>query len=271
MNQCTSCGFQNADGSNFCKKCGTKLQNNVIQRSCFFCGKKAPQGTLFCTACGKPLEESMKQPKIQIEPTHTNIQSDEVTFSRTEQAPKKKTGIIILVIVLLLAIILVAVGIVFAQKNAKDDKTNEKKDIKNEQLLDDDEVNHDEIDREDIVDKSETEIQEDFEEEQISEEQLEENVMVQDANYILPESNLRMLTISDLYLLTAEECRLARNEIYARHGRKFNDESLKIYFESKDWYLGTIEPEDFNESTLSEIEVANRDLIVQYETMRGYN
>lgn len=279
MNQCTSCGFQNADTSKFCKMCGTKLENNVAQRTCLFCGKKAPQGTLFCMACGNPLEESTKKPEIQTEPTYANIQSEEVTFSGTEQAPKKKTGIIILLIVFLIAIILVVVGVVFAQKNANSDK-NQNEDTKNEQQLDDD-ADDDEADdggndREDIADKSQIETKEDSEEEQISEEliqeeQFEDNIVIQDANYILPESNIRMLTISDLYLLTAEECRLARNEIYARHGRIFRDQALQNYFESKDWYRGTIHPDDFDEEILTQIEVANRDLIVQYEEMRGYN
>lgn len=65
--------------------------------------------------------------------------------------------------------------------------------------------------------------------------------------------------------LSDEECKLARNEIYARHGRKFKDEKLQAYFDARDWYEGTIEPDDFEESLLSEIEIANRDLLVAHE------
>ena len=70
--------------------------------------------------------------------------------------------------------------------------------------------------------------------------------------------------------LTGEECRLARNEIYARHERMFADASLNAYFTSKSWYYGTISAEDFSEEILNEFEVANRDLIIQYEEMSGY-
>ena len=70
--------------------------------------------------------------------------------------------------------------------------------------------------------------------------------------------------------LSKEECRIARNEIYARHGRMFTDETLQSYFDSKDWYDGYIEPEDFDESVLNEYETSNRDLIVEYETEMGY-
>lgn len=83
--------------------------------------------------------------------------------------------------------------------------------------------------------------------------------------YILPGSDTRIITKSDLEGLTKEEVKLARNEIYARHGRKFDDESLKAYFSQFDWYHPTIEPEDFEESMLNNYEVANRDFIVAYE------
>ena len=63
---------------------------------------------------------------------------------------------------------------------------------------------------------------------------------------------------------------IARNELFARHGRKFTDENLKSYFESKSWYEGTIEPEDFDDSVFNEYEIANRDLIVEYEKEKGY-
>lgn len=75
---------------------------------------------------------------------------------------------------------------------------------------------------------------------------------------------------SDLEGLTKDECRIARNEIYARHGRKFKDEELQRYFDSKDWYEGTIDPDDFNERELSRTELDNLDLIMEYEKEEGY-
>ena len=90
------------------------------------------------------------------------------------------------------------------------------------------------------------------------------------SEYILPESDSRYYTMDELAGLTAEECRLARNELFARYGRKFQDEALQTYFDSKSWYHGTVEPEDFDESIFNEYEVANRDLIVQYEKDMGY-
>ena len=88
--------------------------------------------------------------------------------------------------------------------------------------------------------------------------------------YLLAGSDIRYISKSELKDFTAEQCRLARNEIYARHGRIFDDEYLKEYFGSKKWYVPSIAPGDFEESLLNSYEIANRDLIVEYEKECGY-
>ncbi len=89
--------------------------------------------------------------------------------------------------------------------------------------------------------------------------------------YILPDSDRRYLMESDLYSLTEYQCKLARNEIYARHGRKFKDAALQEHFNSCSWYVGTVDAASFDDSVLSAIEAANRDLISAYEKKMGYN
>ena len=87
-------------------------------------------------------------------------------------------------------------------------------------------------------------------------------------DYILPDSNQRYLTEADLESLTHQECCLARNEIYARHGRKFTTEEIASYFEEKDWYQGTIEPQVFDRNTslyFNDYELKNVQLLQQYE------
>lgn len=67
--------------------------------------------------------------------------------------------------------------------------------------------------------------------------------------------------------LNKEELKYARNEIYAGHGRCFFDQELQSYFNSKSWYQGMNAPENFQESTFTEIERANIELILEYETL----
>lgn len=75
--------------------------------------------------------------------------------------------------------------------------------------------------------------------------------------YLLPESNTRYLTESDLAGFSSSELRIAKNEIYARHGRIFTSEDLNQYFNSKSWYRGTVAPEKFSESVFSQVEKDN--------------
>lgn len=89
--------------------------------------------------------------------------------------------------------------------------------------------------------------------------------------WIFADSNTILLTERDLADLSAEECKIARNEIYARHGRKFKDPFLQSYFNSCEWYQGTVEADNFNEQNLNETELANRNLIAAYEAKKGYN
>lgn len=90
------------------------------------------------------------------------------------------------------------------------------------------------------------------------------------SDYILPGSDRKYLTKDDLKNLNADTCRLARNELYARHGRLFDDAVLQNYFNEKSWYRGTIKPEDFTESMLNSYEIYNRDLIVEFEKEKGF-
>lgn len=88
--------------------------------------------------------------------------------------------------------------------------------------------------------------------------------------YIIEDSNFRELTEADLYHLTAEQCRIARNEIYARHGRMFQDAALQQHFESCSWYTGMYSASEFSDDMLSDVERKNLQTISAYETKMGY-
>ncbi len=84
-------------------------------------------------------------------------------------------------------------------------------------------------------------------------------------DYILPDSDSRYLSASDLAGLTKDELRIARNEIYARHGRMFDSADLDEYFNSKSWYNGTIPAASFSENMLNDYEKKNAELIKSVE------
>jgi len=62
------------------------------------------------------------------------------------------------------------------------------------------------------------------------------------------------VTEESLGALFAEDLRLLRNEIYARHGRVFKDKDLQKYFETQAWYKPN---PDFKDDQLSQIESDN--------------
>jgi len=84
--------------------------------------------------------------------------------------------------------------------------------------------------------------------------------------FILPHSGTRALTDADLNGLSAHQLMIARNEIFARHGRRFSDQSIQNHFNAQSWYqprlpLG-VEP------TLSQLEQSNVALIQAHEARR---
>lgn len=97
------------------------------------------------------------------------------------------------------------------------------------------------------------------------------NTDVSESEYIVEGSDTGYFEKEFWEQLSDEELRLARNELYARHGRKFKSEDLQEYFESKSWYHGQYEPEEFDkieESVLNDWEKYNRDMIRLVEDER---
>lgn len=90
-----------------------------------------------------------------------------------------------------------------------------------------------------------------------------------EADYILPFSNSQFLRWEDVKELTSKELRIARNEIYARHKRRFKAQDLQTYFDSKSWYEGTIQPENFREELLNDYEKENVRYLKELEPAAG--
>ena len=87
-------------------------------------------------------------------------------------------------------------------------------------------------------------------------------------DYILPDSSTRLYSASELQSYSQYELMLARNEIYARHGRSFNDQEIRQYFQSKSWYQQRYTAEEFDSlpnSPLTSIEQQNIKTIYDVE------
>jgi len=85
-----------------------------------------------------------------------------------------------------------------------------------------------------------------------------------DYEYIFPNSDSERLTEEMVSSLSKSDIRLAINEIYARHGRKFSDKSLQEYFDKKGWYSGTVDAKNFDEGVFNKIKKYNIQFLSKY-------
>lgn len=272
----------------FCTKCGSELQD----------------GAAFCTHCGasvKAVEENVKTYSTDIDVAGIK-EAD--TIDTIVSAPKqgstekkKATPTVLYVVIAILVIAVLTVGIIFflqrkdaviektdktdatetevdaamSQQNESQESEEPKVPVEKEEEAEAESVSQGPKKPGTVVIGEEAEQSSNLTSEETAD--IQDNIVVEgdeDGEYMLPGSDTAYITMADLKGFSAEECRIARNEIYARHGRKFDDEELQKYFSGKDWYHGTIAPGDFTEDMLNEYELANRDVIVEYEKKSGY-
>lgn len=88
------------------------------------------------------------------------------------------------------------------------------------------------------------------------------NAGTMEEEFFFPESNSRILKAQELSGMTKVELRIARNEIYARYGWRFESEELADYFERKAWYAAG---ENVDDTILSDVERTNVELIAEAE------
>ena len=281
---CTKCGNELPVNAKFCTKCGTKVEafqpgaiqpNPTPQRASVPQQESTQQQTPVRQASPAPQPQQKKNEKV------TKTKNSEKISNKNKNETEKKSGsgamVYLLIGAAVLIIILIAIIVLLFIKGnqpAKQDDITDKPVVTTEQTTET-EMSTEQTDRKDVSGQQEAS---EKTSEVINKEDTTGNedmgtdgaVGEEEAEYILPESASRLLTEADLENLTQEDLRIARNEIYARHGRKFLDEGLQEYVNGKSWYNGTIEPDDFKEDMLSEIERTNEDTIVNYETKMGY-
>lgn len=245
----------------FCKNCGAKLRDGAV--FCPECGTKVT--TTEASKTTQPPQQDFAPVVTPEQPDATDVPSNNTSTNKSD----KKKWIPFLLLIAVIIILLIIVLILATGKTKTDSSTQNNADAINtaeNSTMPADST----VDNESFENDTDISVSNPNSETETTETEILETQEPEELQYILPTSDSEYLTMDDLEGLTAEECRIARNELYARHGRLFTDEALQAYFDSCDWYTGSIAPEDFDESILNEYEFANRDLIVTFEKEKGY-
>lgn len=263
---CSKCGKQVRDGMNYCTNCGEPV-------------KKDEGGENVNTKVGVNLkkDEDRVSPAGTLPPGKVNVSGQGNTGGNQTEKPKKNKGIKIVFItisgiilaLLLILFALVQTGIISIsiddntnQESVLDKKSKSSKREKEKERR----AKEKESEEVDVTIEAHTEV---TTAQTVQPATLPSTVAV-NSEFILPDSSVRVLDKSELAGFSAEQCRLARNEIYAKHGRMFDDAGLQNYFNSRSWYHGTIPAKQFNDNMLSDIEIQNRNLIIAFEKEMGY-
>jgi hypothetical protein len=92
------------------------------------------------------------------------------------------------------------------------------------------------------------------------------------SGYILPDSSSRYISDSEISAHTDRQRFIARNEVFARHGRGFDNQELREYFAAQPWYTRIYSPQEFDAispSPLNAYELENVTRIRAIEVAAG--
>lgn len=79
---------------------------------------------------------------------------------------------------------------------------------------------------------------------------------------------MRPISKADLQGKILGELDVMRNEIFARHGRRFNRADLQEHFNRQPWYAPQYSPDEFPDSLLTPIERQNVKFILEYQNQQ---
>lgn len=263
---CQQCGAQMREDDLYCGACGAKAER--AQASCSHCGGAVGRDDVFCMHCGARLAEEPEPSAgetADLSGLDHYVTASDATASmsaissdtvRAYQAPgsSQKSGpnpfAIALVIGVVMIVLAVAVAVVVIVGGLGGQQQSSQ-----------------------LMSSSSTSSTEDTATLPSSNNaaQTGSASSVPSGGFVLPDSSTRYYARAELEPLSDWDLYIARNEIYARHGRGFKNEDLRSYFASCSWYVERYTPEAFEAmpSPLNDVEKKNADLMLAIETERN--
>lgn len=283
--KCTRCDEELKDNALFCENCGTKVQQakdenaesrtqkmssaQLLELSDQDSMSKPDTSGVDVSAYPTATQPPVKQPVIQQTTPMPSVVSQEQsatsfvaqsTVGNQEKKVKTKAPIIVAVVaaaIALVAVIILVVTFVFGESDSTTNDSAKGYAAQKEQELASNSATNQQ--KESITQSSS----------QSSSSSIDD-VIGSPNGFILPESDSRYYSDSELNALTDYQLYLARNEIYARYGRGFKNQDLQDYFHNKNWYTVRYSPDSFDSIvTLNDFEKKNADAMLAIEKRRG--
>ena len=221
---------------------------------CPYCNHITDDDSMFCASCGRKIEPRGNTYRHTTEMPKMSLYEDDFDMEEERKGKSSSSSVPVIIAIIIAVCLLITAGVAawFLLNHRTD--TSSDNSVSNELKTELNQSTNKKIKEEKESKKKKEDADKAKKEDSEKEEETKEEAEAEEKtdNYILPDSS-------------KSELRLARNEIFARHGRMFDDQELQDYFNSKSWYRGTIRPEDFSESMLSETEKANIETIKKYE------
>lgn len=289
---CQNCGAQIENGVKFCTQCGSKVPDEVqaafqptavlnqpVPTTCKACGAPLREGDAFCITCGHPIAADEDKTAALDSLSGASVDTSGAPFSGTGYAaasggtsrmptvggpasvdyrqpvapePAAKKNMVPFVIIGVVVVVALVVAALFAFGVLGGNSTS----TTTETTTTEQEATSSSSSTESTSTDSSATEEEEYE---------------GDSGYILPDSDSRYYTEEELNSMDLYYLWLARNEIFARHGRGFNNTELQEYFNSTSWYTQRYTAEEFDAmaSPLNAYEKANSDLMLQVEKNRN--
>ena len=202
-------------------------------RVCTRCGSALDDNAKFCTICGQPVE-----------------------VATVGQMKRRRTVAIVVAVAVLLALVASAIVVVMANPFGAVDRQQEEQSSAVVQ------VERTEGDSTAPTDDSQQSASEE------DETQTDAATIQTKDGYVCPDSSTHVYTDSELYAMDAATLEIARNEIFARYGREFNNERLQSYFDAQPWYTRRYSPEEFDamDNPLNATEKENVENMLRVQT-----
>lgn len=255
---------------------------------CTNCGEKVPEGATYCPGCGVRLDKSSSAAVGFDDPKLIKHGGAQVPPERRNTSVVVAAGIVAFLAVVAVVALLVVLNpfglgsstespvpeppaqqVAEGEKDSKEDSAQDAKDEKDAEPDAGDNASADDEEADADKDADQPESDDDKAVDDVDE---EPDQPESDGTYVLPDSATHAYSERELADYTDWELYVARNEVYARHGRRFRNEDLQGYFDRQPWYEPELSPDEFDaraDSLLNSVERKNVDTILSVETSRG--